>query len=347
MKIKDKQYFWVKIIFGILVLVFAVVLFFDRRATELLFNAHWPRLVWALVFTFVSLFFATYGFYYICRELKLKIDPKKLFLIGFATIAINDLVTSGGTAGFSVRILLLRNKEISGKQILSASLFHSYFNLLVAVFFLPFSIFFLSLADGFPSGTKAALSVFSFLLIALFIFASWIFMSSRARARVLGIFARLLRRLTKKDRTASFSVFNEVLDQGAAVIKKKKVIFILFAVTFLDWLFSFSALAACFWALGISLPLGLILSGFFIGIIAGFVSIIPGGLGVQEGSMAGIFALLGMPFSQAIIAAVLFRLVYYVIPFVPGIFFYANEMRSLRAEKIKAENNLIIPDYYA
>ena len=45
------------------------------------------------------------------------------------------------------------------------------------------------------------------------------------------------------------------------------------------------------------------------------VSMIPGGLGIVEGSMAGIFYLFGVPLEQATLASVLFRVIYYLVPF--------------------------------
>jgi uncharacterized membrane protein YbhN (UPF0104 family) len=55
---------------------------------------------------------------------------------------------------------------------------------------------------------------------------------------------------------------------------------------------------------------------------------IPGGLGVQEGSMAAVYALLGVPFGQALLAAILFRAIYYFIPFLFSLGFYWRLMRG-------------------
>ena len=74
--------------------------------------------------------------------------------------------------------------------------------------------------------------------------------------------------------------------------------------------------------------LGTLLTGFSLGITAGFVSLVPGGLGVQEGSMAGIYALLGVPIGVAIVAAILFRIVYYFIPFLASLGFYRRLLRE-------------------
>ena len=61
-----------------------------------------------------------------------------------------------------------------------------------------------------------------------------------------------------------------------------------------DWAGTIAALWFCFAALGTFLGAGVLVTGFSLGITAGFISMIPGGLGVQEGSMVGIYTLLGV-----------------------------------------------------
>jgi uncharacterized protein (TIRG00374 family) len=55
---------------------------------------------------------------------------------------------------------------------------------------------------------------------------------------------------------------------------------------------------------------------------------LPGGMGVQDGSMAGVYALLGVPFGPALLAAVLFRVIYYLIPFAFGLAVYGRLLRT-------------------
>jgi hypothetical protein len=55
---------------------------------------------------------------------------------------------------------------------------------------------------------------------------------------------------------------------------------------------------------------------------------IPGGLGVQEGSMAGIFALLGVSFDRAVLASVLFRVIYFFVPYLISLTLYRGLLRQ-------------------
>ena len=57
---------------------------------------------------------------------------------------------------------------------------------------------------------------------------------------------------------------------------------------------------------------------------------VPGGMGVQEGSMAGVYGLLGVPFEQAVLVSLVFRVVYSVIPFGVSLSLYYRALRPRR-----------------
>ena len=90
------------------------------------------------------------------------------------------------------------------------------------------------------------------------------------------------------------------------------------------------ALQFSFAALGSRIEFGALVTGFAIGVTAGVLSLVPGGLGIQEGSMAGVFALLGVPLHRAVLAAILFRVVFYFVPFIISLFFYRRLLAARR-----------------
>lgn len=89
---------------------------------------------------------------------------------------------------------------------------------------------------------------------------------------------------------------------------------------------------AAFWfcvdAFGETLSPSVLVGGFTTGVALGFVSFVPGGLGVQEGTQAATLAILGVQLEHAALAAVLFRVVCYFLPFVISIPFYRALVRA-------------------
>lgn len=112
------------------------------------------------------------------------------------------------------------------------------------------------------------------------------------------------------------------------------VVMILIAI---DWAFSLMALWFCFRAFSITLPPGQAISGFVIGTVAGVASLLPGGLGIQEASMAGIFALFGISFEKAVLASILYRAVYSIAPYLVSLGLYRQILRRQRSSTQETE----------
>jgi uncharacterized protein (TIRG00374 family) len=178
------------------------------------------------------------------------------------------------------------------------------------------------------------LMIFSTVMAMVFAASTWMFFSRKTRTSLIDFFDRLICRLNNKSCSRAFLKFKKTMDFGALAINKKSTIAVVSLATLFDWLFTLFSLWVCFWALGINLSFGSSLSGFFVGYVIGFISLVPGGIGIQEGSMAGIYYLLGVPFSQAIIAVLLFRLIYYIIPFIPAVALYGNLLRKVKTTEI-------------
>jgi uncharacterized protein (TIRG00374 family) len=121
---------------------------------------------------------------------------------------------------------------------------------------------------------------------------------------------------------------DSALGRGLEVLETRHVLLIvIFALMAAQWAFSAVSLWFCFYALGSPPSPGVLLSGFGVGISAGNLSFLPGGLGVQEASMAAVFALMGMRFAQAALASILFRVVNNFVPFFISLALYGVIIR--------------------
>jgi uncharacterized protein (TIRG00374 family) len=142
--------------------------------------------------------------------------------------------------------------------------------------------------------------------------------------------SKVVRATMHRDIGPSLDEFDATMARGVDALRQRpSFLGLLVGSVAVDWASSAAALWFSFDALGEPLSLGVLLTGFAIGITAGVLSMIPGGLGVQEGSMAGIYALLGVPLQQAVLAAILFRVVYYMIPYVVSLGVYWHLLRRV------------------
>lgn len=86
------------------------------------------------------------------------------------------------------------------------------------------------------------------------------------------------------------------------------------AFTAVDLLVRAAVLGAAFAAVGHPLPASIVLTGFMIGIAAGAASLIPGGLGALEGTLGAVFVWMDVPLPVVAAAIVVFRFCFYVAP---------------------------------
>jgi uncharacterized protein (TIRG00374 family) len=229
---------------------------------------------------------------------------------------LNNILGFGGAAGHSLRVQLIKEKGLDAGSVMAASIFHSYLNIAMLLLMLAMGLVTLLFSHVVYGGSALGLGLISGILVfslgssTAIIFVPWL------KSKVLRFINSAWHFFTHRDITFFLNDFNEGLTRGLVTLKRHPWVLTLVLVLMAsEWAFQAVAIWFCFGALGSPPGLGILLSGFGIGLSAGNLSWVPGGLGVQEASMAGIYALLGMSFTQAALAAILFRVVYDFIPF--------------------------------
>jgi phosphatidylglycerol lysyltransferase len=100
-------------------------------------------------------------------------------------------------------------------------------------------------------------------------------------------------------------------------------------VSFVDWLLAASTLYACLYLAGVHVKPGLLLGAFAGASTLGLVSQVPGGLGVFDGLILLALTEAGYDKAAVISALFLFRLAYYLLPLLGGLYL-GSEMLSER-----------------
>ena len=296
---------------------------------KVLLQADWYLLPLAVLFTVVSYACVSYNFAKISRLLDIKMGEGILTEIGFVTAALNHVVSSGGIAGYSLRYVFMKGHGVSLQNVLAASILHFYLTSLAMLAVLPGGFAYLMLNAAIPSGVAIGLGIGTAILSVVFVLITGVVLVQSFRRPVLEKIQRLVKRFTKRDFEETLQQFDQGLTRGVGALKQQpKMIALVFILIALDWVTSAVVLWYCFDALGDPVSPGMLMSGFVIGIMAGVASMIPGGLGIQEGSMAGVFNLLGVPFEQALLASILFRVIYFLLPYFASLALYWRLIRK-------------------
>lgn len=322
---KRRDYRWLMLlaVFVLVGIAVATIVLDWREVRRVITEARWYWVAPALAFTALSYFCLSYIFALLNRMFGIGLKTRDLFEIGYVSTVLGHIVSFAGVPQYSLRLVLMKQRGLAVGDILAPSVFGSYLNDLAMLALFPIGITHLLLSQHLSRSEVVGFSVTVFLLAVVLIGAGVVIMSKRARAGVFHWFIRLWLRITHRDVAASVQTFDDALTRGVDMARTRPRTLAVVALLIVgDWTATIVALQFCFVSLGGAIGLGVLLTGFAVGITAGLLSLIPGGLGVQEGSMAGIYFLLGVPFERALLAAILFRVVYYFIPFLFSLPFY-------------------------
>lgn len=222
-----------------------------------------------------------------------------------------------------MRYGLMRGKRIPLNDVLAASILHFYLTSLAMQAILPFGFLYLLSHAALSRAAVVSLVVVTSVLLVLFCAESLIVFRSRTRKTLLSGISRVAKPLLRKDLDRGLANFDTAIDCGIVGMRHRpRSVAAIGVLVLVDWFGSALALGFCFEALGSPLNPGVLFTGFVIGITAGVLSALPAGIGVQDGSMAAVFALLGVGFEKAVLAALLFRAVFYLVPYLVSLSFY-------------------------
>lgn len=308
---------------------------------QALAEATWSVVPFALVTTAISYLCISLSFAGVSKLLRVEMGTVDLMSVGFISVVINHVVASGGAAGFSVRYSLMSRYGETFSRVMAVSILHFVITSVVMIGMLPVGLLYLLRHATLPNGIAQLLGALTVFVMTLGVVAIALIFSGTLRSRLFGFAERAVRVLLNRDPGKTLQRFDATMTEGTAAMLRRPIVFVaLLMLVAVDWIASAATLWFAFLSLGVVVPPGTLISGFVIGIVAGAASLVPGGLGVQEGTMAGVFALLGLDFSRSVLAAVFYRFIYFVIPYFISLGFYRWLMRKDKRNRAVSESEV-------
>jgi len=301
-----------------------------EKALQLGDKADWKLVLIAFLFIVLSYFCLSGAFVSICRTMGVRIPWPDVFKIGILSVTLDNILAFGGLAGHSLRVLLMQRDQTPAGMVMAASLLHSYFNAIILATIFPIGLVYVLLTHPLPVYNIVILIVSTSVFIIGLLIAALLLFKSALRRWILNKIDHWWRLIFKRNITSFLDAFDTAMNDGLAAMRGRPIeLFLPPLLIIVEWALVVAGIWFCFNAIGTSLSLGSLLTGFSVGISAGNVAMIPAGLGVQEASMSGVYALFGTPFEQAVLASLLFRILYDIIPFVAGLPFYRKLLQKL------------------
>ena len=328
---KSRQRKIIALAFVVFVLLAVLVIILDwNQVRQIIGKAQWQLTFAALLFIIISYLCLSFGYVLVNRVFGIKIGWWKSFEIGILSSTLNSVLGLLGAAGHSMRVVLIKGLENEAGEILAASIFHSYLNNVMLLLMLALGLISLLVSQTVYGGGVIGLALIAAVTVASLIVSTAVIFVPQLKSRLLRLIKTVWHFFTHRDITSFLADLDHGLTDGLVALKSRpRELTLLLGLMAGEWAFQAMALWFCFDALGNVPNLGVLLSGFGIGISAGALSMVSGGLGVQDASMAGIYSLLGMSFAQAVLVAILFRVVSDFIPFLISLPFYTRLMRRI------------------
>jgi uncharacterized membrane protein YbhN (UPF0104 family) len=95
------------------------------------------------------------------------------------------------------------------------------------------------------------------------------------------------------------------------------------------WAFDIAVLGVSFKAFGTTMPVAVLVMGYFLGTLGSLLPL-PGGIGGVEGGMIGAFAAFGVAADRAVIAVLAYRAISFWLPTLPGVAGYVTLRSTVR-----------------
>ena len=279
--------------------------------------------IWVVIAVgFMLLSFAAYVslFRGVIGERVLHLEWSEAYQITLAGLAATRLFSAGGAGGIVLTYWALRKAGMSRGE--SATRMIAFLILLYSVYLIALALFGVLLRTGLLAGEApvaltilpAAIAFGIMIAVLLMALIPGDLQRRLARFRRGGLLGRLTHRLAtvpetlaRGTRTALEYLRNP--RQGAPAL--------IGAVGW--WAANIAILWASFEAFGLSVPVAVLVQGFFVGMLANFFPFAPAGVGAVDAGLIGTFVLFGLPGSTVLVAVLTYRLIAFWVPIPPGI----------------------------
>lgn len=312
---------WLATFMVLLGLVFVALEWNQIR--RVLAEVTWRPFPLALATTAISYLGKSMSFARLSQLLGVKMRTRDLIQVGFISTVLNHVVASGGAAGYSVRYALMNRHGVGFGRVVAVSVLHFVFTSVIMIAMLPVGLVYLVTHATIAGGIGRLLAALSVVVTLADVLMMVLVFSAPLRQKLFGWAERAVRRILHRELGDTLQVFSDIISEGADAMRRRPIELVWLSIFILvDWVASVATLGFAFRALGVALGAWTLVSGFVIGVVAGVSSMIPGGLGVQEGTMAGVFSLFGLDFDRAALAAVFYRATYFILPYLISLGFY-------------------------
>jgi uncharacterized protein (TIRG00374 family) len=252
-------------------------------------------------------------------ERVIHLEWKESYEITMAGLAATRLFSAGGAGGILITYWALRKAGMERRR--SVCRMIAFLVVLYSVYLVSLIVFGVLLRTHVLSG-EAPLSgtIIPAALAALAIVIGLAMalvpddFERRIERHTSGRFGRIAKRIATAPAT-----FAQGTRTAIAFVRHPRAGALAFGGAVGFWGANIAILWASFHAFDVSVPLGVVIQGFFLGMVANLFPFAPGGVGAVDAGMIGAFVLFGLPSAEVFAAVLTYRVIAFWLPIPPGI----------------------------
>lgn len=241
------------------------------------------------------------------------------YQITMAGLAATRIFSAGGAGGIFLTYWALRKAGMERR--LAAGRMVAFLVILYSVYMVALIVFGILLRTGvLPGGGKVSTTIIPAALAgaAILIVALLALLPGDIEGRIEGALSGRFAKFAKKAASAPATFAQGTRDAMAfAEDPKSGILALSGAIGF--WAANIGILWASFQAFHVEVPFGVIVQGFFLGMVANLFPLAPGGVGAVDAGMIGAFVLFGIPAAEVFAAVLTYRVIAFWLPIPPGI----------------------------
>jgi uncharacterized protein (TIRG00374 family) len=252
-------------------------------------------------------------------EKVIHLEWKESYQITMAGLAATRLFSAGGAGGILLSYWALRKAGMERRQAVCRMI--AFLVVLYSVYMASLVIFGVLLRTHVLSG-EAPLSgtlipaALAGLVIVIGLLLALVpdDIERRIERHTSGRFGRIAQRLATAPAT-----FAQGVRTAITFVRDPRSGLMAFGGAIGFWGANIAILWASFHAFDVSVPLGVVIQGFFLGTLANLFPFAPGGVGAVDAGLIGAFVLFGLPSAEVFAAVLTYRVIAFWLPIPPGI----------------------------
>jgi uncharacterized protein (TIRG00374 family) len=285
----------------------------------------------ALAVVFCVAMFAAYValFRGVVGENVIHLNWQESYQVTMAGLAATRLFSAGGAGGILLTYWALRKAGMERRR--SVCRMVAFLVVLYSVYLVALIVFGVLLRVGVLSGEAPLWGTVIVAALAAVVLVIGLLMAllpndfeRRIERHTSGRFGKIARRLATAPATLAQGTRTAI-----AFVRQPSAGILAFGGAIGFWGANIAILWASFHAFDVSVPLGVVIQGFFLGTLANLIPFAPGGVGAVDAGLIGAFVLFGVPSADVFPAVLTYRVIAFWLPIPPGIVAFFQLRRTV------------------